>query len=215
VPQVKAITLTPAATDADGICQSQTPGGAGALTINGALASGGSVTFTQPQHITITAAANDSARTFTVIGTDRQGVAITKTITGPNATTVADTTNFKTISSVSVDAATAGAITVGVNGLCESQWYPTDYRALDSKISFGVTLSTGASLTYTVEHTFDDVQALDFVEADAITFDNDTVASETTNQNGNYTNLPTAIRLAVTAYTSGSATINIVPSGGA
>ncbi len=215
MPQVKAITLSPTAADADGICASQTPGGAGALTIAGALSSGGTVTFTQPQHITITAAGNDSARTFTVVGTDRQDVAITKTIAGPNATTVADTTNFKTISSISVDAATAGAITVGVNGLCESQWYPADYRALDAKIGFGVTLSSAANLTYTVQHTFDDVQAAGFVEASANTFNNDTVAAETTAQDGNYTTPPTAIRLAITAHTAGSATLRIVPNGGA
>ena len=54
------------ALDADSISQSQTPSGAGNLTINGAKASGGVATFDSARQVTITSAGNDSARTFTV-----------------------------------------------------------------------------------------------------------------------------------------------------
>lgn len=215
MPQVKAITLSPTATDADGIAQSQSPSGAGNLTINGALASGGSVTLTQAQHVTITSAGNDSARTFTITGTNREGYAQTEAVTGANAGVATSSGNFLTITQIAVDDATAAAVTAGVDGTCESQWYPTDYRAEQFNIGFGVTLSSGANLTYTVQHTFDDVQASDFLEYTANTFNNDTVAGETTAQDGNYTNPPTAIRLAITAHTAGSVTLRIVPNGGA
>ena len=59
-----------AAADADGICASQTPLAAGALTINGALATGGVATIAVPARITITSAGNDSTNTFVVVGTD-------------------------------------------------------------------------------------------------------------------------------------------------
>lgn len=82
-----------------------------------------------------------------------------------------------------------------------------------ANISISVTLSAGASLTYTVEHTFDDVFANTFNPATATWFPNATVAGETANQDGNYAFPVTAIRLNVTAYTSGSATLTIIQTG--
>lgn len=104
------------AADADGVCQSQTPaaGGVQNLTINGALSSGGVATFVAARFITITSAGADSGRTFTVTGTDVTGVAQTETITGPATATVTGTKYFRTVTQVSVDANTAGAITVGM-----------------------------------------------------------------------------------------------------
>jgi hypothetical protein len=102
--------------DADGVCQSQTPaaGGVQNLTINGALASGGVATFSAARLITITSAGADGGRTFTITGTNVNGAAQTETITGPATTTVTGTKYFRTVTQVSVDANTAGAITVGM-----------------------------------------------------------------------------------------------------
>ncbi|MGA1112040.1 MAG: hypothetical protein ACO3VO_10630, partial [Ilumatobacteraceae bacterium] len=81
------------AADADGVCQSQTPAATGeqALTINGALSSGGVATFVAARLITITSAGVDDGRTFTVTGTDVNGNVQTETITGPDTTTVPGT----------------------------------------------------------------------------------------------------------------------------
>ena len=104
------------AADADGVCQSQTPAATGVqnLTINGAQASGGVATFTAARLITITSAGTDDNRTFTVVGTDVNGAAQTETITGPDTATVTGTLYFRTVTQVSVDDDTAGAITVGM-----------------------------------------------------------------------------------------------------
>ena len=104
------------AADADGVCQSQTPaaGGVQNLTINGALASGGVATFSAARLITITSAGADGGRTFTITGTDVNGSAQTEAITGPATTTVTGTKYFRTVTQVSVDNNTAGAITVGM-----------------------------------------------------------------------------------------------------
>jgi hypothetical protein len=83
------------------------------LTINGALSSGGVATFTAARLITIASASDDSGRTFTVTGTDVNGNAQTETIAGP-ATTVTGTLYFRTVTQVTVDDDTAGAITVGM-----------------------------------------------------------------------------------------------------
>lgn len=110
------ITADTTAADADGVCQSQTPaaGGSQNLTINGAQASGGVASFTAARFITITSAADDTARTFTVTGTDVNGVAQTESITGPDTASVTGTKYFRTVTQVSVDDDTAGAITVGM-----------------------------------------------------------------------------------------------------
>jgi len=113
--KAKYIAADTTAADADGVCQSQTPaaGGEQALTINGALSSGGVATFVAARLITIASAADDSARTFTVTGTDVNGNVQTEVIAGP-ATTVTGTLYFRTVTEVLVDDDTAGAITVGM-----------------------------------------------------------------------------------------------------
>ena len=51
-------TADAVAADPDGLAQSQTPSGAGNLTLNGALTSGGVGTFVSSRQITITSAGN-------------------------------------------------------------------------------------------------------------------------------------------------------------
>ena len=48
------------------------------------IGSSGIVTFTTPQHVTITSAGDDTGDTFTVTGTDRYGNVMTEAITGVN-----------------------------------------------------------------------------------------------------------------------------------
>jgi len=114
---IKTYTATIAALsdDADGICASQTPaaGGAQNLTIAGALASGGVATLAAAQLVTITTAADETGRTFTITGTDADGNAQSETVTGVNNTTVSTVYYYKTVTTVSVDDDTAGAIIVG------------------------------------------------------------------------------------------------------
>lgn len=117
--------------DADGIAQSQTPAGAGNLTINGAgvMADDGSASFyigkvrlLPARRVTVTTAADESAKTITVYGTDRSGNAIEETLTGPNTTTGTTNKVFGSVSRVAISAAAAGAITVGWGTESVSPW---------------------------------------------------------------------------------------------
>jgi hypothetical protein len=103
------------AADADGVANSQTPSGAGNLTINGAKASGGVATFGAARQVTITSAGNDSGRTFTVTGTDANGDSVSEAVTGANADVATSSKHFKTVTQIAVDDATAGAVTAGMN----------------------------------------------------------------------------------------------------
>ena len=204
-PTIQTVTL--AAADADGICQSQTPaaGGQQNLTINGALASGGVATMDRARHVSIASAGNDSARTFTVTGTDRYGNTISEAITGPNATTVNGTKNFLTVTQVSVDDDTVGAITVGSANECETGWIPLDHYMSSFKVALAVHLSAGANMTYAVQHTLDNVQDRGFLEDDADVLVHDDLTAKTTSDDGNYAFPPSAIRLAITSHVAGTA----------
>ena len=102
--------------DADGIAASQSVGSATTMTINGALASGGAVSLNDAKFVTITSAANDSTKTFTVVGTSDGTTSLTEVITGSNTGTAISSSAFKTIASITTNAATTGAVTAGVVG---------------------------------------------------------------------------------------------------
>lgn len=114
--------------DADGICASQTPLAAGALTINGALkpSTKASAVLDVPRGVSVTSDGADSARVFTITGLDEYGVPMTETITGVATNTVAGKKAFKEVTRVSVDAATAGAITVGTTDVLGLPFYLAD-----------------------------------------------------------------------------------------
>lgn len=110
---------------ATAVCASQTPSGAGALTINGTMAnsaSGSAVAyFASPRRVYITSAGNDSARTFTIVGTlnviSGPPVYVTETVTGANTSTVSTTKLFSSVTSVTISGSAAAAVTVGMNGV--------------------------------------------------------------------------------------------------
>ena len=135
--------------DADSVSLSQTPaaGPNEKLTITGAAASGGVATLGKNNKITITAASNETARTFTITGTGVGGGALTEAITGPNATLTTGVKNFKTITSVAVDANTAGAVTVGhaaqSGTLIATRTAPATLLANHGEADYNVTVTDG------------------------------------------------------------------------
>ena len=104
-------------------------------------------------------------------------------------------------------------IRVTVSSAAASNVIPLDQYISPFNIGLGVSLSAGASLTYTVQHTFDDVYSPTFDPATANWFSNDTLISKQTSFTGNYAYPVTAIRLNVTVWTSGTATMTAVQAG--
>jgi len=204
----KRIVLTPQSDD-NGISVSQKPTGAANLSITGALASGGAVTLNHGHLILITCAGSDAGRTFTITGTDFRGAAITEAISGANGGANQGAVYFKTVTQVAADAATAGALIVGVNGLSASNWYLLDGHAKPMNAGFDVELS--GTVTYTVQHTFADLQVADISTVTVL--NHDSIAAQTTNQDGNYTFPCTGIRVIATSYTSGTVTFNHQQAG--
>ena len=80
-------------------------------------------------------------------------------------------------------------------------------------VGIGVALSAGASLTYKVQHTLDDVTLETFSPATATWYDNAVLVAKTTSSDGNYAYPVTAIRLNVTIWASGTATMTVIQAG--
>ena len=162
-------------------------------------------TLASPRPVTITSAANLSALAFTVEGTDRSGRPISQTITGPNAATVTTTMYFKTVTAVRYNGAMASNVEVGwgVTSVCAPQ--PVDHYRNPFGIGLGCSILSGTP-TYSVEHTFDDIQSATFNEGTAEWFPHSSIDGATTDQDGNYAYPPSAIRLVID---SGSGTVRM------
>ena len=106
-----------AAIDVDGVATSQTPAAGTAdqeLVLDGVFVTDGVATIPNlARTLTITAAANDSARTFTITGFDINGDPMVENVAGPNATSLESQRAWGQVTSITVDADTAGAIQVG------------------------------------------------------------------------------------------------------
>lgn len=109
------ITADTVALDADGISVAASVGNNAALVIGGALADSGSVTLSHGRLITILSAGDDSAISFTVVGTDVNGDSQTETVTGANAGTATSSKYFKTIASITAVGNPAGNVSAGIN----------------------------------------------------------------------------------------------------
>jgi hypothetical protein len=203
-------SLTFRAAVGNAVCASQTPSGAGALTINGANATAGVYTAPDntPRHLTITTNGNESTKTFTVTGTDRHGAAMSfSTLGASSATTTTYPIAFNTITSVTVSAATAAAVTIGFAAASHTGWIPLD-RYTGEDVGIQVHLSTGAGLTFTLQKTMSDLQSAGFAESDAVVT-NDATVTGTASAMHMIDLTATGVRFLVTSFTAGTGTFTV------
>jgi len=80
--------------------------------------------------------------------------------------------------------------------------------------SVGVSVIVSGVLTYSVEYTYDDIFASAYVPASGNWFSVSSIAAQTTSKDAVLSNPATAVRLNITAYTSGTgATFTVIQSG--
>lgn len=202
------VTLTTllAAADDDGVAQNQTPSGAGNLTLNGALVSGGVATLATTgvvRQVLITTASDESAKTLTIYGTNADGAAISETVTGPNATTGTTTMYYQTVTRVAVSAAFTGNVKVGTNGVGSSRIVNPDYFVDQFQIGVGSVVS--GTVNFTVQVTYEDIQSLS-----ALTwFDVTALAGKTASTDAAITTPCRGLRVKINSGT-GTVTTNII-----
>lgn len=192
----KIIHIDPDNVDVDGISVAAAVAAAGNLTLGGALTSGGVFTADYPRQISITSSGNDSARTFTVTGTDPNGVAQTEDITGPSATAVESTKYFKTITSIAVDAACAGNISAGTVDEFVTNTIPLKRNSNAPTVSLeGITGTINVSVEQTFSNVFDPTD-INYVACHA------DLTNATADANENLDVNATGVRLKCNSYTN-------------
>jgi len=204
------ITRALAALDADGIAQAQTIGGAGSLTLNGALVVAGVAQLDVQRVVGIASTGNLSAVTFTVYGTDQAGNTISEAIAGPNNNTVSTALNFYTVNQVAASAAVGTNVTVGTTGVGASKNVPLDVY-LDP-FNTSLFLDITGTVNVTVQYTGDDnvlTSAGPFVW-----YDHTDLTGETADTVGTIISPVTAVRLLTNSGT-GSAELTVLQAGAA
>lgn len=103
------------------------------------------------------------------------------------------------------------AVTVSAVGTSEPR--RVNYLERNFKLGLGVALSAGATLTYSVEHTFDDpanfTDATDY-NTNGTWYETSGLNGLTQSEDGNIVVPVQAVRLNVTVHTGGSATLTIL-----
>jgi len=111
---VYVYNVVPVALVTNGIAQAQAVAAPGDLTLNGSLASGGTVTLDVPRNVIIDASdVGDTTQTATVYGYDVYGIPMTEDIAFNGTTAVAGAKAFKRITRIAIDALMAGNAFVG------------------------------------------------------------------------------------------------------
>ena len=213
----QTITTLTLINDNNGIFEDQTTGGAADLTINGALATGGvahlygiSNTVRQGQLLAIEGSGNNSGVVATITGTFGGGAQV-ETLTLSNAGTATSSKYWTTITTIAVDGAVTGNIEGGFltasTNPAATLAFKLDYMSPWGKASIGTAVSSGATLNYTVQHTFDLPQAdygTSSWDADATWHNTEGLAAKTATDNGNYNFNVMGSRLRINSYTSGT-----------
>ena len=160
-------------------------------------------TLDNPRRVLITAAANESAKTFTITGIGANGNVVSETITGPNTTTAQSVLDYKTVTSITISAAAAGAITgIGTSGVGGSRWVSFDAFA-PSMISLQCN-ATG-TVNYTVQTTLNDPNdpstAVTPVNVAWVNSSDTAVVGATANQQSNFLFCPIYARILINSGT--------------
>ena len=142
---IESTFITAAAADPNGISTAASVGNNAALVIGGALASGGAVTFDQPRNVTILSAGDDSSKSFTVVGTDETGAAVTESITGANDDTAVGTQHFATLASITAVGNPAGNVSAGSGTSIAAPMFQGRMRL---KGMYAVNTATAGTITF-------------------------------------------------------------------
>lgn len=213
---MRAITATVgplAAASGNNICLSQTPVGAGALTLNGSAVVSGVGVLDAARRVVVTSTANETGRTFTITGTSYNGRVQSETITGANVGASQSALDYNTVTSVTISGAASGAVTVGTNTVASTRWLRLDEWA-HAQVS--IQCDVTGSVVYTVQQTLDDpndltnpvaLSAVNWVDhADAL------LVNASTTKQGNYGYVPLYARVTLVSGT-GSVTLTLVQAG--
>ena len=206
-------TISYAAADPNSAVTAETPVDGVDLTLGGAFASGGVVTFPEATTVDFTSTSDLSDTTFTVIGTDANGLPQSQSLLGPNNSTRSTTLLFKTITAIQVSTAvtyTVETVEVGnpdTPNFGTGAWWPLDIYVPNQVTTISVNELDGA-ITYSVEYTNEDPFDTSITQL-AVAHPAAALTAATTDQTASTTVLMRAVRVNFTAG-SGTARVTVV-----
>lgn len=205
-------TISYAAADPNSAVTAETPVNGVDLTLGGAFAAGGVVTFPEATTVSFTSVSDLSATTFTVVGTDANGTVQSQSLLGPNNSTRSTTLLFKTVTAITVvTAAVYVAETVEVGNpdtpsFGNGDWWPLDIYNPNQVTTISVNELAG-TITYSVEYTNEDPFDTSITQL-AVAHPAAAFAAATTSQTHSTTTLMRAVRVNFTAGT-GTARVTV------
>lgn len=205
-------TISYAAADPNSAVTAETPVDGVDLTLDGAFASGGVVTFPEATSVDFTSSDNLSGTVFTVIGTDADGLPQSEDVIGPNNDTASTVKLFKTITAISVateEIYTTETVDVGnpdTPSFGTGAWWPLDIYVPTQVTTISVNELSG-SITYSVEYTNEDPFDTSITQL-AVAHPAAAFAGATTSQTHSTSTLMRAVRINFTAG-SGSARVTV------
>jgi hypothetical protein len=208
----RKVTVGPlTAASANNIAASQTPAGAGDLTLTAAALAG--TVPDHPRRVLFTPAGAEAANgtIWTVYGLDWNNNTVSEVVTGVNnPSTVATKYDFKRVTRIAVNKAQAGAVTVGTNGVASSRPIYLDPFA---RAPIGMQATVSGTVNYTVQQTVQDLNDVGYVNATWLDHPDPNMVGATVNVQGNYGYLPQWCRITINSGT-GTVELMVVQAGG-
>lgn len=99
-----------------------------------------------PRNLIITSVGNDSGITFTVLGKDIYNKTVTEIITGANAGVAAGLKAFSTITSITISAAAAGNVSIGVGNVLGFPGYLPNAKHILAEFLDGASATAGTTV---------------------------------------------------------------------
>lgn len=189
------------------IAHSQTPLGAGNLTLTSSP-----VTLDTQRQVLITQAADETGHNFTVYGKTDGGNLISEVVPGSNGASVHTSQNFLIVTTVAIDAAATGALQVGTNTVGATPWVMLDWSI--APFSVGLAVIVTGTVNYTVNYTYEDFTGT-FPNPSGnppTAFSITALAAKTANLDSNIVVPVTGIQLQINSGT-GTAQLVVIQSG--
>lgn len=204
------VTVGPlVAAAANNIAGSQTPSGAGNLTLSAAAIAGTVPDTARRVLFTPAGAEAGNGTVWTIYGTDWNGNTISETVNGVNSPSTAQTVyDYRTVTRIAVNMAQAGAVTVGTNGVASSRPIFLDSFA-PAPTSIQVTVS--GTVNYTVRQSLDNPNTISggYAASTWVNHPDSTLVAATGTAQGNYAYLPQMCQVLLNSGT-GTVTMTVI-----
>lgn len=164
--------------------------------------------------VALASTANVSSVLFTIVGLDAAKNIQTLTLTGPNNNTVYTTQGLTVVSSITPNASyiAASGVSAGFGTSGTTNWNIFSNHSPTFQVGGAVVVS--GALTYTLQHTFDNLfETGQTYSAAVFNCDDSALVNATTSQDFNYAFPPFASRVQITGTGAGSLRVIYIPEG--